>query len=110
MNTPLRINFGFNKCVSAKKNGQYMNVYINDNVFEDGKLVKEKSKFLWLKWKEAIALRDAINTLEEKLMCQEVGAIEQHVETANVVGSGISAGGGKSKVCATTSGKRINPY
>ncbi|WAR10277.1 hypothetical protein MAR_035353 [Mya arenaria] len=109
MNTPLRMNFGFNKSISAKKNGQYLNVYINDNVFEDGKLVKEKSNFVWLKWKEAIALRDAINTLEEKLMREEVGLIEQHVETANV-GSGISAGGGKSKVCATTSGKRVNPY
>ena len=37
MEQPLRVSIGYNKNVTVRKNGQYWNVYINDNVFENGK-------------------------------------------------------------------------
>ena len=55
-----------------KRNGQYLNVYVNDNIFENGQLVQEKSKSVWLKWAEALALRDAISTAEEQVICLEI--------------------------------------
>ena len=58
---PIRVQIGYNKNITVKNNGQYTNVYINDNFFEDGQLVKEKSKSVWLQWREALQLRDAIN-------------------------------------------------
>lgn len=66
MDKPTRLNFGFNKSITVKRHGDYLNVYINDSVFEDGKLVKEKSKYIWLKWGETLKLRIAINDLEVK--------------------------------------------
>ena len=55
-----------------KRNGQYLNVYVNDNIIENGQLVQEKSKSVWLKWAEALALRDANSTAEEQVICLEV--------------------------------------
>ena len=47
---PIRIIFGYNKSVTAKRNGDFLNVYINDNFFDEEKhFVKEKSKYIWLK-------------------------------------------------------------
>ena len=68
----IRISSGFNKNLTVKRNGQYLNVYVNDNIFENGQLVQEKSKIVWLKWAEALALRYAISTAEEQVICLEV--------------------------------------
>ena len=76
MDQPIRMKIGYNKNITVKKNGQYLNIYINDNIFEKGQLVKEKSKYVWLKWKEAIDLRDAINSIEDQLVCL---AVSEHV-------------------------------
>ena len=72
MEQPMRIKIGYNKNVTVRKNGEYWNVYINDNVFENGTLIQSKSKSVWLKWLEALALRDAITSIEEQLICAEV--------------------------------------
>jgi hypothetical protein len=72
MDQPIRVNIGFNKNVTVKKNGDYLNVYINDNVFENGELVKDKSKSVWLKWSETVKLRNAINSIEQQLLSAEV--------------------------------------
>lgn len=72
MEQPIRVKIGYNKNITVKRNREYLNVYINDNVFENGELVKDKSKSVWLKWKEATDLRDAINSIEEQLMSSEV--------------------------------------
>lgn len=63
----LRGNIGFNKSVSLRRNGEYLNIYINDNVFENKQLVKEESKYIWLKWDEAIKLRDALSSIQKEL-------------------------------------------
>ena len=76
MEQPIRIKIGYNKNITVKKNGQYMNVYINDNVFENGQLVKKKSKFVWLNWKETLELRNAINSIEVQLLCMEVRSLQ----------------------------------
>lgn len=78
MEQPIRIKIGYNKNITVKKNGQYMNVYINDNVFEHGQLVKTKSKSVWLNWKETLELRNAINSIEVQLLCMEVRSL--HLE------------------------------
>ena len=52
-----------------------MNVYINGNFFEKGQLVKTKSKSVWLNWKETLELRNAINSIEEQLLCMEVRSL-----------------------------------
>ena len=67
-----RISIGYNKNLTVKRNGQYLNVYMTDNIFKIGQLVQEKSKSLWLKWAEALALRDAITSAEEQVICLEV--------------------------------------
>ena len=67
-----RISIGYNKNLTVKRNGQYLNVYMNDNIFKNGQLVQEKSKSLWLKWAEVLALRDAITSAEEQVICLEV--------------------------------------
>ena len=72
MEQPIRISIGYNKNLTVKRNGQYLNVYINDNYFENGQLVQEKSKSVWLKWTEALALSDAITSAEDQLICLEV--------------------------------------
>lgn len=72
MDTPIRISFGYNKNITVKKNRQYLNVYLNDNVFENKELVKEKCKAIWLQWRETIQLRDAINSIEEQLLNAKV--------------------------------------
>ena len=72
MEQPLRVSIGYNKNVTVRKKGQYWNVYINDNVLENGTLIQAKSKSVWLKWTEALALRDAISSIEEQLICSEV--------------------------------------
>lgn len=74
MDQPIRIKIGFNKNITVKKSGEYINVYINDTVFEDGELVKEKSHSVWLKWSETVQLRDAINTIEDQLLRSEVSS------------------------------------
>ncbi|WAR26054.1 hypothetical protein MAR_011758 [Mya arenaria] len=48
MDKPIRKQFGFNKNVTVKKNGEYLNVYVNHTVYENGELVKEKSRSVWL--------------------------------------------------------------
>ena len=72
---PIRISIGYNKSLCVKQNGQYTNVYINDNFFENGQLIQDKSKSVWLKWSEALALRDAITSAEEQLVCLEVSFV-----------------------------------
>lgn len=49
-----------------------MNVYINNNVFESGQSDRTNSKSVWLTWKETLELRDAINSIEDQLLCMEV--------------------------------------
>ena len=68
----IRISIGYNKNLTVKRNGQYLNVYVNDNIFENGQLVQEKSKSVWLKWAEGLALRDAISNAEEQVIYLEV--------------------------------------
>ena len=51
----IRISIGYNKNLTVKRNGQYLNVYVNDNVFENGQLSQEKSKSVWLKWTESLS-------------------------------------------------------
>ena len=68
----IRISIGYNKNLIVKRNGRYLNVYVNENIFENGQLVQEKSKSVWLKWTEALALRDAITSEEERVICLEV--------------------------------------
>ena len=70
---PIRISIGYNKNLVVKKNGQYLNV--NDNVFDNGQLDKENSKYVWLKWVEALALRDAITSAEEQVIYLEVNIL-----------------------------------
>lgn len=74
MEQPIRLKIGFNKNITVKKNGQYLNVYVNDNCFEKGQLVQAKSKSVWLKWEETLALRDAINSIEEQVICMGVSS------------------------------------
>lgn len=81
MDKPMLVKIGFNKNITVKKNGEYLNVYINDNVFENGQLVKAKSKSVWLKWAETLELRNAINMIEEKLLCLEV-SVNTHTSQA----------------------------
>lgn len=38
---PIRVNFGYNKNIIAKSKGPYLNIYINDNVFKNGELIKK---------------------------------------------------------------------
>lgn len=71
MEQPIRIQIGFNKNITVKKNGEYRNVYINQNVFQNGQLDTSKSRSVWLQWKETVELRNAINSIEEQL-CSEV--------------------------------------
>ena len=78
---PIRISIGYNKNLTVKKNGQYTNAYVNDNFFENGQLVQDKSKSVWLKWEEALRLRDAINTAEEQLICLEVSFLRYIFKT-----------------------------
>ena len=68
----IRISIGYNINLIVKGNGQYLNVYVNDNIFENGQLLQEKSTSVWLKWTEAFALRDAITSAEEQVICLEV--------------------------------------
>ena len=63
----IRVNIGPNKSVVVRRNGQFINCYINDNYFEEGKLVPAKSKAVWLKYVELLKLRDAINKIERQL-------------------------------------------
>jgi len=47
---PIRISFGYNKSVTAKRNGDFLNVYINDNLFDEEKhFVKEKKQIYLVK-------------------------------------------------------------
>ena len=41
---PIRLSIGYNKSVVVRRNGQYLNAYINENFFQDSKLVPEKSR------------------------------------------------------------------
>jgi len=68
---PFRFKIGYNKTLTVKRNDSYINSYINDNVFEDGRLIKEKSKYVWLKFEELLKLRDAINTIEQRVQESE---------------------------------------
>ena len=72
MEQSIRIQIGFNKNITVKKNGEYWNVYINQNVFENGQLDFTKCRSVWLQSKETVALRDAINSIEEQMICSEV--------------------------------------
>ena len=67
MDLPARFQIGYNKNICVTQKGKFYNVYINDNVFEDGKLSKDKSRSIWLKYKEMINLRDAINVIEKEI-------------------------------------------
>lgn len=69
---PIRVKIGYNKNITVKQNGQYMNVYINNNVFEGGQLDRTNSKSVWLTWQETLELRDAINSIKDHLLCMEV--------------------------------------
>ena len=57
------------KIYHSEQQRQYTNVYINDNFFEVGQLVKDNSKYVWLQWREALQRRDAIRQIEEQLLC-----------------------------------------
>lgn len=75
MDKPIRKQFGFNKNVTVKKNGEYLNVYVNHTVYENGELVKEKSRSVWLTWKETIQLKEAIQAIEEEVLMIEVSLL-----------------------------------
>ena len=75
MDQPIRVKIGYNKNITVRKNGHYVNVYINNNVFENGVRATDKSNSVWLKWEEDLELRDAINSIEERLMCVDVSSL-----------------------------------
>lgn len=81
MDKPIRVLFAYNKNITVKKNGQYLNVNLNDNIFENGQLEKKKIKALWLKLNEVFRLRDTINSVEEDLNFTDVRLLASSFES-----------------------------